>query len=371
MADKKISQLTDGGDILTTDDLVVERAGGNVRVGVTSLATGYSADSNKITDLLTPTATTDAANKSYVDSAIQGLDWVDSVIDEVDFTTAEPGSPTVGARYINTVTGTSSGTAQGVTANDIEEWNGVDWTEITPTEGTATWVEDINAVKVFNGSAWVTFGSSVDHANLSNLQGGSATERYHLTAAQHTSVTGVTSAEYTQLANIDSTTISSTQWGYVGAMDQPVGTANIVTFDSATVKGAANPGHNFWNTGSSADNKRFNLYAETGTEDLVGTLINDGNTLASAWFRLTRTLNACDSITFSTTALATTGSFQVNGNTLLGPSSVATTATDGFARISTTAGTPTGTPTIGEGSMVVDTTNDLLYFYSSGAWRAS
>ena len=48
-----------------------------------------------------------------------------------------------------------------------------------------------------------------------------------------------------------------------------------------------------------------------------------------------------------------------------------TTATDGFIYVPTCAGPPTGVPTAitGLAPIVIDTTNNKLYFYSSGAWR--
>jgi hypothetical protein len=51
--------------------------------------------------------------------------------------------------------------------------------------------------------------------------------------------------------------------------------------------------------------------------------------------------------------------------------SLATNATDGFLYIPACAGTPTGTPTAvtGMAPLVVDSTNNKLYFYSGGAWR--
>jgi hypothetical protein len=50
---------------------------------------------------------------------------------------------------------------------------------------------------------------------------------------------------------------------------------------------------------------------------------------------------------------------------------LATTATNGFLYIPTCAGTPTGTPTAvtGMAPIIVDTTNNKLYFYSTGQWR--
>jgi hypothetical protein len=61
-----------------------------------------------------------------------------------------------------------------------------------------------------------------------------------------------------------------------------------------------------------------------------------------------------------------------NRNIVAGASAaLATTATDGFLYVPTCAGTPTGTPTAitGMAPIVVNTTNNKLYFYSGGAWR--
>lgn len=54
-----------------------------------------------------------------------------------------------------------------------------------------------------------------------------------------------------------------------------------------------------------------------------------------------------------------------------GVAALATTATDGFIYVPTCAGTPTGTPTTQTGAapIVIDTTNNKLYFYSAGQWR--
>ena len=59
------------------------------------------------------------------------------------------------------------------------------------------------------------------------------------------------------------------------------------------------------------------------------------------------------------------------GNVLVNTAAVATTATDGFLYVPTCAGTPTGTPTTytGRSPIVIDSTNNKLYFYSGGAWR--
>jgi hypothetical protein len=64
---------------------------------------------------------------------------------------------------------------------------------------------------------------------------------------------------------------------------------------------------------------------------------------------------------------------DASGNLVLGSAAVATTATDGFLYVTGCAGTPTGTPTAKTGRVpiVVDTTNNKLYFYSGGSWVAA
>jgi hypothetical protein len=60
------------------------------------------------------------------------------------------------------------------------------------------------------------------------------------------------------------------------------------------------------------------------------------------------------------------------GNIVAGGSAaLATTASNGFLYVPTCVGTPTGTPTTitGMAPIVVDTTNNKLYFYSNSAWR--
>lgn len=62
---------------------------------------------------------------------------------------------------------------------------------------------------------------------------------------------------------------------------------------------------------------------------------------------------------------------DVNGNVVVNTAAIATNATNGFLYVPSCAGTPTGVPTAYTGRIpiVVDTTNNKLYFYSNSAWR--
>ena len=81
---------------------------------------------------------------------------------------------------------------------------------------------------------------------------------------------------------------------------------------------------------------------------------------------------AAGSIIFRNTSSTTERArIDASGNVVINTAAIATTATDGFLYVPTCAGTPTGTPTTytGRAPIVVNTTNNKLYFYSGGAWR--
>lgn len=157
-----------------------------------------------------PSLGSELVNKDYVDSLVQGIDWKESVLQEVDFTTSEPGGPTPGDRYINTATGSGSNTAQSVTQNYIYEWNGTDWTEISVNEGATTRNEFTDTIRHFDGTNWIDLGSTTTHNTLGGLQGGTSGEYYHLTAAEHTIATqAATSSLSGYLTSADWTTFNS------------------------------------------------------------------------------------------------------------------------------------------------------------------
>lgn len=127
----------------------------------------------------------------YITTLDIPLSWLDSALDFLDFTTSEPVSPTTGDRYINTVTGTSSETSQSVTATYVYEWDGSEWVETVVQDGDAIFITDPdpNEAYVFNGAAWVNYGTTTNHNTLSSLQGGTTDQYYHLTNADYLALT--------------------------------------------------------------------------------------------------------------------------------------------------------------------------------------
>lgn len=196
-------------------------------------------DANGRTQVENPESAKDAANKDFVESVMNGLDWQESVIAQQN----DPaGSPAEGDRYLigTSPTGDWSGHA-----NEITEYLNGAWEFIVPDNGFAVIRESDDTALRWNGSSWVNFGSAVKHNVTQGLQGGQDTEYYHLTSAEHNSVQfmiqinldDLTADEVTQLRNINNVTISNTQWGYIGVMDQDVSQSASVEFASLTQGG--------------------------------------------------------------------------------------------------------------------------------------
>ena len=108
--------------------------------------------------------------------------------------------------------------------------------------------------------------------------------------------------------------------------------------------------------------------------------VTTGTALSSIVFRASATTtvsgtgsNATGTIAqFSRTgtlAIGTNYSFVANAS----GAANATTAVDGYVYVGSCAGTPTGVPTAftGANAITVDTSNNLMYFYSGGSWRPS
>lgn len=131
--------------------------------GTRALTGNLSAGTKRITSLGAPVSANDAANKAYVDSRIQGLDWKESVKGKLS---TPPVSPSVGDRYLIEAGATGDWTGQ---VDAITHWDGSAWVFETPSDGWAVWIEDENYVQVYNGTEWVTFGSGANHSTLINL----------------------------------------------------------------------------------------------------------------------------------------------------------------------------------------------------------
>jgi hypothetical protein len=134
--------------------------------------------------------------------------------------------------------------------------------------------------------------------------------------------------------------------------------------------GTASPGTYKLNVVNSASN--LALFSGNNANNFIAISDNGGTTTCSFG-----SISGGNSYTFTAGYHATYAGnserFRVDasGNIICNTAAIATTATDGFLYVPTCAGTPTGTPTTytGRAPIVVNTTNNKLYFYSGGAWR--
>jgi len=191
-ADLQFKSLVGAGTVgLSSDSTTITISGS----GVTDhgLLTGLDDDDHTqyilvdgtrgFTGTVSGVAPTDAnhlTTKQYVDDSVYGLDWKDSVL---TFAPIASGVQSTGNRYI------ASATGGGWTKDQIYEWDGSQWVNDPVDEGAAAWVEDEDGVYTFNGTAWVKFGNTVTHNNLSGLQGGTSDEYYHLTSTMYSDLT--------------------------------------------------------------------------------------------------------------------------------------------------------------------------------------
>ena len=110
-----------------------------------------------------PSSGTDIANKDYVDSVAQGLDWQESVLAEQN---DPPASPTDGDRYLVGATPTG---AWDTHAGELTQYVTDTWEFYVPDEGTATFIENEDLLKVYQNGSWMPFGSAINHGSLTGL----------------------------------------------------------------------------------------------------------------------------------------------------------------------------------------------------------
>ena len=112
-----------------------------------------------------PSSSIQLVNKGYVDTLAQGITWQTQVLSFWDFANP-PSNPQTGDRYI------ARYTSGGFTIDYIYEYTNPNWVETVPKEGMAVYVIDDLSPKfpneciLFNGTTWVSLGSSLLHQSL-------------------------------------------------------------------------------------------------------------------------------------------------------------------------------------------------------------
>jgi hypothetical protein len=150
---------------------------------------------------------------------------------------------------------------------------------------------------------------------------------------------------------------------------------NATTLARTTILSSSNAGAavNF-----SAGTKDVVLVQAAGrqvlTTDQQVPLINGGDAAASVLtLQSTSAAGTTDAISLKTGSQLERMRIDSKGNIVHGAAALAVGATDGFMHLETCPGVPTGTPTAytGRAPFVLDSVNNVLNFYSGGAWRRS
>lgn len=223
------------GIAISTTQLVV-----NIRKNLLETTNTFVEEqtfSNNVILNQSPTVSTHAVRKDYVDGLIQNVKRKDNCV------VATTGNITLsGEQTIDGVVTSSSRVL--VWKQTTQTENGIyvsasgAWTRATDADTGAELLGSLVLILQgttysgyqFNNSnsseptigvdniSFVNMGNSVLHNNTLQLQGGTTDQYYHLTSQQNTDVGS----------------ISSAQWGYLGSMDQGVATTDDVKFDQIT-----------------------------------------------------------------------------------------------------------------------------------------
>ena len=310
---------------------------------ITSTGSDHLYINQNVTTFASPTfvnvfSNTEATANSHLvrldqmNSAIAGLDWQESILDQINFTTSEPISPSTGDRYVNTTTGVgSTTTSTAFVINRIYEWDfnqGGIWIEFIPNEGWTAWNESIDTNLTFNGVSWVEFGSTVSHNNTTGLQGGTTGEYYHLSSSDYSGLTagGDTSLHTHTFASLTSKPTTIAGYGITDTYDKVEADGKYLLNTTDTLTGDLTVTGNVILTGTSfIGNASSSSY--TPDDGVFGGKITNGG-----GFKITT--QAVDTLTLS----AVGGNMTVRGEGNFGSSVSATGAITG----SNLSGTNTG-----------------------------
>jgi len=172
---------------------------GSVTVnGTLALGSAMNGNGNRLTNIASPTAASDAATKGYIDTFVTtGITWASPVLGTA---TGAPATSNNGDRYIIGDAGAASAT--GCSVNQIATRSGGAWVCSTPAAGATSHSTADGQNYTWNGTAWISTGTSTTHDALLGLQGGNGIDQfYHLDLADYTALT----ATNAQLASLQTT----------------------------------------------------------------------------------------------------------------------------------------------------------------------
>ena len=268
--DNEITFEVSGGDN------VVFKASGEIEASSLDISGDVDVDGTLETDALTINGTASVAFTSALNTKLSGIE-ASATADQTD---AEIRAAVEAASDSNVFTDADHSKLNGIEASaDVTDTANVksalnaslggsatigDGSDTITIPGslTVTGTTTTNNVETVSTSNGVIFEGSAADANEVTLLAGSVTADRTITlpdatgtvvladatqtltnktiaASQVTEISNLSAAEGAQLENINSVTISNTQWGYLGALDQSVITTADVAFNSLDIAGDA------------------------------------------------------------------------------------------------------------------------------------
>lgn len=146
-----------------------------VKLENNAVADNLPMGGNRITGLGSGVGPADAVTMGQLAAMSSGLLWQEAVID--GGLVSAPSGPNTKDRYIVGDSPSGAWTGHG---NELAEWNGSAWVFTTPTTGFTVHVELPGIDVHYNGTVWISMGSSVDHSSLLNLGSGNPHGQYQL-----------------------------------------------------------------------------------------------------------------------------------------------------------------------------------------------
>ena len=160
--------------------------------------------------------------------------------------TSAPPTEVSGDRYILDNSGAPHAEWDGASQGDVVDFNGTTWDATTPSEGWVAYSDTDNkdALCVDDGTLqWELRNVAiVNHNDLSNIDGGTSAEYYHMTSAQHTSIVGG-SSDASSLHHHDGSYYTETEidnFGFVDTSGTPANDQIAVFTDANTIEGNDN-----------------------------------------------------------------------------------------------------------------------------------
>ena len=158
-----------------------------VSYGSAVTPTGYGADGSSVKIMARGDAAsvyTGIVDEAWVATAAMSATWIQTEFNNRTYAElfAVPGDPE---------SAPTSGDWAGY-GDYITTWSGSAWTfEGAAVTGWSVYVEDVSKIYVYDGDDWVSTDYSINHNQLSGIQGGADGDNWHLKQVEHTSATRI------------------------------------------------------------------------------------------------------------------------------------------------------------------------------------